>query len=230
MKRLFLIPARGGSKGIPGKNIKLLNGKPLINYSIELAREFADDSDICLSTDDTKIVECASQSGLKVPFLRPVTLSSDEAPMDGVILHAISYYADAANLPDQVILLQPTSPFRQMFHVKEALQEFTENIDMVVSVSNSKSNPYYNIFEEDQQGMLHISKGDGGISTRQKAPPVFIFNGAIYVINVPSFLKCKSLSKLKRIKKYLMEEKYSLDIDDDHDWNRAESLFRSNAQ
>ena len=230
MKRLFLIPARGGSKGIPGKNIKLLNGKPLINYSIELAREFADDSDICLSTDDTKIVECASQSGLKVPFLRPVTLSSDEAPMDGVILHAISYYADAANLPDQVILLQPTSPFRQMFHVKEALQEFTENIDMVVSVSNSKSNPYYNIFEEDQQGMLHISKGDGGISTRQKAPPVFIFNGAIYVINVPSFLKCKSLSKLKRIKKYLMEEKYSLDIDDDNDWNRAESLFRNNAQ
>lgn len=230
MKRLFLIPARGGSKGIPGKNIKLLNGKPLINYSIELAREFADDSDICLSTDDTKIVECASQSGLKVPFLRPVTLSSDEAPMDGVILHAISYYADAANLPDQVILLQPTSPFRQMFHVKEALQEFTENIDMVVSVSSSKSNPYYNIFEEDQQGMLHISKGDGGISTRQKAPPVFIFNGAIYVINVPSFLKCKSLSKLKRIKKYLMEEKYSLDIDDDNDWNRAESLFRSNAQ
>ena len=230
MKRLFLIPARGGSKGIPGKNIKLLNGKPLINYSIELAREFADDSDICLSTDDTKIVECASQSGLKVPFLRPITLSSDEAPMDGVILHAISYYADAANLPDQVILLQPTSPFRQMFHVKEALQEFTENIDMVVSVSNSKSNPYYNIFEEDQQGMLHISKGDGGIFTRQQAPPVFIFNGAIYVINVPSFLLCKSLSKLKRIKKYLMEEKYSLDIDDDHDWNRAESLFRSNAQ
>ena len=116
MKTIFLIPARGGSKGIPGKNVKLLNGKPLLHYSIELARAFTDDANVCVSTDDEAIVKCAAAVNLQVPFLRPTELSTDNAPMDGVVSHAIHYFGNTGIAPDCIILLQPTSPFRQAFN------------------------------------------------------------------------------------------------------------------
>ena len=106
-KILFVIPARGGSKGIPGKNIKPLCGKPLIGYSIEVAREFADD-DICLSTDDPAIAGVAEeQFGLRVPFLRPAELATDRSGTYGVLLHALDFYAARGRLYDTLVLLQP---------------------------------------------------------------------------------------------------------------------------
>lgn len=108
-KILFVIPARGGSKGIPGKNIKPLCGKPLIGYSIEVAREFADDDDICLSTDDPAIAGVAEeQFGLRVPFLRPTELATDRSGTYGVLLHALDFYAARGRLYDTLVLLQPT--------------------------------------------------------------------------------------------------------------------------
>ena len=112
MKSLFLITARGGSKGIPHKNIKPLNGKPLIYYAIDVARQFVEDEDICVSTDGDDIIKTVEDYNLKVLFKRPAELASDTAGSDEVILHAVQYYEALGRLYDNIVLLQPTSPFR----------------------------------------------------------------------------------------------------------------------
>ena len=137
MKILYLIPARGGSKGIPHKNIKLLHGKPLIQYSIEVARKFAVDDDICISTDDLQIKAVAEGLGLKVPFLRPDYLASDTAGTSDVIIHALDFYSKQGKEYDVVVLLQPTSPLRTVQNVKDCLAIYTDEYDMVTTVKES---------------------------------------------------------------------------------------------
>lgn len=223
---LFLIPARGGSKGIPGKNTKLLKGKPLIHYSIEYARQFVADEFICLSTDSADIAACAKEIGLDIPFLRPGELATDQAGSYGVIKHAVNFYLERGKGIKRIVLLQPTSPFREKFHLEEALRVYDETVDMVTSVTESAANPYYNLFEEDNNGLLQISKGDGRISRRQDAPPVFAYNGSIYIINVQAILRSDNFSHFSRVKKYVMEEKYALDLDTKRDWDFAEFLLK----
>ena len=106
MKTLYLIPARGGSKGIPHKNIRPLCGLPLIGYSINVAREFADDRDICLSTDDPEIAETARKMGLDVPFMRPDSLATDKSGSYEVMLHALDFYHNRGVDYDRLVLLQ----------------------------------------------------------------------------------------------------------------------------
>lgn len=227
MKLLFIIPARGGSKGLPGKNIKLLNGKPLIHYSIEIARKFVEDKDICVSTDDIQIVKCVNEIGLEIPFLRPSELAKDNSSTNDVIIHALNFYAQEGIEYDSVVVLQPTSPLRQVFHVTEAISKFDLiNDDMVVSVVETKSNPYYVLFEETDSGYLKKSK-EGDYVSRQECPKVYEYNGAVYVISVNSLKKMK-IVKFSKIKKYLMEEKYSIDIDTGLDWMICEELLKSN--
>src|SRR5574344_397852 len=122
MNILTIIPARGGSKGIPHKNIKPLNGKPLIYYTIDCARAICNDEDICVSTDDAEIISVVEQYGLKVPFVRPAELASDTAGTYEVLLHALDFYEKQGRHYDVVLLLQNTSPFRSSLHVKEALE------------------------------------------------------------------------------------------------------------
>ena len=117
---LIIIPARGGSKGIPRKNIKPLNGKPLIYYAIDTARAITTDANICVSTDDQEIKSVAEAYGLRVPFLRPVELSTDTAGTYEVLLHALDYYEKLGKQFKIVLLLQTTSPFRTVEQVKEA--------------------------------------------------------------------------------------------------------------
>jgi len=119
MNILYLIPARGGSKGIPHKNIKSLAGKPLIYYSIDVARELTTDDNICVSTDDNEIIKVVENYGLKVPFKRPDELATDNATTNDVILHAINFYESIGKQYDIIVLLQPTSPLRKSQHVKE---------------------------------------------------------------------------------------------------------------
>lgn len=154
MKPLIVIPARGGSKGVLRKNIKVLGNKPLIQYTIDAAKGVFDDEFICVSTDDFEIKSVVEQLGLKVPFLRPNELASDTAGTYEVLLHAISFYESKGYFPDTLILLQPTSPFRTSAHIKEALKLYDESIEMVVSVKETKANPYYILFEEDSNGYL----------------------------------------------------------------------------
>ena len=152
MIALVVIPARGGSKGVPRKNIKLLNKKPLIHYTIEAARKVFEDQYIYVSTDSTDIKSISEQTGLTVPFLRPEFLATDEAKTEDVLIHSINYFFDKNDYyPDYIVLLQPTSPFRNGTHIREAISLFDKNCDMIVSVKETKSNPYYVLFEEDDR-------------------------------------------------------------------------------
>lgn len=224
MNILVIIPARGGSKGIPGKNIKLLGGKPLIYYAIDVARAIVDDTHICVSTDDDQIIRVVEQYGLSVPFIRPTELATDTAGSYGVLLHALSFYESKSEHFDAVVLLQVTSPFRTVNHVREALNLYNKDLDMVVSVKETDSNPYYLCFEEDTEGMLHISKGDGHYTRRQDCPPVYEYNGAIYIIN-PERMKAMPLNKFKKRVKYVMDREHSVDLDTMMDWMIAEYMI-----
>ena len=219
MKPLVVIPARGGSKGIPHKNIKLLGGKPLICYAIDAARQFTSDENICVSTDDD-----VEDYGLKVPFKRPDYLATDHAGTNGVLLHALDFYKQKGNHYDVIVLLQATSPFRRAEDVIEAVKLYDDSIDMVTSVMPAKCNPYYDGFEDNAEGLLTISKGDGTIERRQDAPQVWQQNGAVYVIN-PVQLKAKGLAGMTRIRKYIMDELHSVDLDNMLDWKIAEIML-----
>ena len=208
---LFIIPARGGSKGLPRKNILPINGKPMICYTIDAARGVTSDDHICVSTDDAEIKQVAEDFGLHVPFLRPAELATDTAGSREVILHAINYYKKAGKNYSKVCLLQPTSPLRTSIHIAEANAIWNECLDMVVSVKESKANPYFNLFEEDESGFLRISK-DGNYIRRQDAPKVWEYNGAIYIINFNSLIK-GTFSNFEKIIKYPMDQITSIDVD-----------------
>ena len=224
MKTLVIIPARGGSKGIPRKNIKPLNGKPLIYYSIDCARAICSDEDICVSTDDAEIISVVEQYGLKVPFVRPAELASDVAGTYEVLLHALDFYEKQGRHYDAVVLLQNTSPFRKSEQVKEALGMYNANVDMVVSVKECAANPYYCVFEEDAEGYLHVCKGDGNIFRRQDAPKVYEYNGAIYIMNAAT-LRTTHMHKMQKRVKYVMDDLSSFDLDTMWDWQIAEAII-----
>lgn len=224
MKPLFVIPARGGSKGIPGKNIKPLCGKPLITYSVEVARQLADDCDICVSTDDVRIANVVRSVGLDVPFMRPDYLATDGCGTYEVLLHAVKFYEDMGRNYDTLVLLQPTSPMRTAEDVRAAIDAYSSDIDMVVTVTEAASNPYYNCYETDENGFLHLSKGDGRYVRRQDAPKAWEYNGAVYVININS-LKQMPLSQFPKRKMVEMSRERSIDLDTSLDWIIAETIM-----
>ena len=218
---LVIIPARKGSKGIPGKNKKVLAGKPLIEYTIEAALGVFPSEKICLSTDDIDILKIGLKHGIDQKILRPISLSTDNTSAREVILHEVYHCGRDV---ETIIYLQPTSPMRKASHIREALDIYNSNeADMVVSVSRSKSNPYFNMFEENKDGFLTLSK-QANIISRQHSPEVFEYNGAIYIINCKK-LKSHPLSEFKKVKKYLMTRENSIDIDDNLDWITAETLI-----
>lgn len=226
MTPLYIIPARGGSKGIPHKNIKPLGGKPLICHTIDSARGAgARASHILVSTDDPAIAEVARAYGQPVPFMRPAELATDTSGSREVMLHAMDF-ADKEGLEyDCVVLLQPTSPLRTAADITGALALYNPDIDMVVSVCEAASNPYYTCFEQDAgDGFLHISKGDGLYTRRQDCPKVWEYNGAVYVIN-PLSLRRQPLGAFKRRVPFVMPRGRSIDLDTPTDWLIAETLI-----
>lgn len=226
MRYLFIIPARGGSKGLKGKNIKDLCGKPLILYSLQYARLFTDDSNICVTTDSQEIADVVRSARYTLPFLRPDNLSGDATGMRDVLIHAIDTYEEKGYIFDGVVLLQPTSPFRCRHFFEEASSLFTSQIDMVVAVNESKANPYFNLFEENKEGFLQLSKTSTAVS-RQETPKIYQYNGNLYVIKINSLRLYDSLSKLPQIVKYVIPAEYGIDIDNLSDWNNAEYLLNN---
>lgn len=223
MSPLVVIPARGGSKGLPGKNIKPLNGKPLIAYTIEAALELFPKELVCVSTDSEEIAACSRSCGANIPFMRPTDLASDTASSREVLLHALSHYENKGQYFDVVILLQPTSPFRNAGDIEKAVNLYEEALDMVVSVKEAKANPYFVLMEEDAQGFLYKSK-QASFTRRQDCPSVYQINGAVYVINV-SGLKAQAMADFTKVKKMVMDERSSHDIDNLYDWQIAECLI-----
>lgn len=221
---IVVIPARGGSKGVPGKNIKMLEGKPLIQYTVDAAREIFADKDIIVSTDNEEIRRNVEERGLEVPFLRPPHLATDQAGTHEVLLHAIDEVEKKGIFPKTLVLLQPTSPFRNSTHIKEALEIYHPGLEMVVSVKETASNPYYVLKEENENGFLENSK-KGNFRRRQDCPKVWELNGAIYIINIEAIKKRKT-AEFQKVKKYVMDEISSHDIDSVLDWEVAKTLLK----
>lgn len=219
---LVVIPARGGSKGLPEKNIRNLCGKPLIAYSIDVARMITSDENICVSTDDEKIIEVVENYGLKVPFVRPVDLAIDTATTNDVLLHAVEYYEKQGMFFDRLLLLQPTSPLRTVDEIREAIAMFNNDIDMVVSVMKSHAPAV--LCNDNEDGFVQLVYNKKALG-RQSLPDFYEYNGAIYVINVQS-LKDKGLGGFDRCLKYVMSKETSIDIDDIYDFMLAESIIR----
>jgi N-acylneuraminate cytidylyltransferase len=222
---LVIIPARGGSKGVPAKNIKLLGGKPLLQYTIEAALAITTRENIIVSTDSEEIKKVAEGLEIAVPELRPKELATDTAGTYEVLLHEIKKLESRGKFFSHLVLLHPTSPFRKGHHIKEALGEYNNSIDMVVSVKETKANPYYVLREEDENGFLIPSKNSLA-TRRQDVPKVWEINGAIYIINIES-LKVKPINQFKKVKKYVMDEISSHDIDTMMDWRMAEVMIKN---
>lgn len=226
MRILYLIPARKGSKGLPGKNIKFLGDKPLIEYSIDFAlNNLKLDDELCISTNDEAVIEIAKSKGISIPFIRPEELANDNASSYDVIIHAINHYEKLNQTFEAVLLLQPTSPFRIQDDFTRLFKEYNFEIDMIVSVKLAKENPYFTLFEENSEGFLNKSKV-GNFERRQDCPEVYAFNGSMYLINVKSIKKSR-IAEFKNVKKIIMPEARSVDIDTLADWTLAEFYLKN---
>lgn len=186
MSILITICARGGSKGIPGKNIKVLNGQPLIAYTINIAKKFEElhSSKITLSTDDEKIAKTAANYGLMSEYRRPVTLASDSAGKIDTIRDVLLYEERKTDKPFDFILdLDITSPLRTLEDLESAFNDFKNNKNALslFSVNKAARNPYFNMVEEGKDGFVKLVKSSSSaIMTRQSAPEVYDLNASFY--------------------------------------------------
>ncbi len=224
MKILAVIPARGGSKGLPKKNIKVLGNKPLITWSIKAAKASRLVHKTMVTSDDETIISISKAAGAEIPFVRPDHLASDTASSKDVLIHTIDHYKSQGEQYDYIVLLQPTSPFRKADDIDKAIElAKSTNADMVVSVKETASNPYYVLFEENEKGHLENSK-KGHFTRRQDCPTVYEYNGSIYVIKVSALYRENSLTFEKTVK-YIMDDFHSVDIDTQIDFDFAELLL-----
>jgi CMP-N,N'-diacetyllegionaminic acid synthase len=229
MKILAIIPARGGSKGVPGKNKKLLHGKPLIQYSIDAALQSNYISEVLVTTDDEEIMTIAKSLGANVPFMRPKYLAEDTTPTLPVIQHAISHFEAEGKQFDAICLLQPTSPFRPKGFLDKALETFMEKqTDSLVSVLvvPHQYNPHWT-FEPNKNGTLQIATGENDIiPRRQELPKAYHRDGSIYItktniIQIENSLYGNSLSYI------VSDENYYVNIDTEDDWQKASELAKT---
>jgi N-acylneuraminate cytidylyltransferase len=184
MKILGLITARGGSKGVPGKNIKFLGDISLLSYTAHAANQSKLLHKSILSSDDAEIIEVAKKEQIEVPFVRPYELANDTATSISVVQHAVEYLESIGEYYDAVCLLQPTSPFREKGFIDAAIQKFiAEDADALVSVLPvpHEYNPHW-IFEPNSSGFLQISTGEKTIiSRRQDLPKSYFRDGSVYI-------------------------------------------------
>lgn len=231
-KILGIITARGGSKGIPGKNIKELAGKPLIAYTIEAAQKSGVFDRLIVSTDDEKIAEVAKQYGCEVPFMRPVELAGDTTPHTPVLIHAITWLYDNENYkPDFVMILQPTAPLRNAIHIREAVALLDQNnADSVVSVSEVPSHHHPRWQHTiDVYNRMAIFTGEPFteiVRRKQDLSKTYARNGAIYVFKTNLlFDSIKPNFYGNHVTAYIMKPEESVNIDTMEDWQEAERIL-----
>lgn len=222
---LAIIPARGGSKGLPGKNIKLLNEKPLIAHTILEAKNSRYINRIIVSTDDNAIAEIANQWGAEVPFMRCANLATDESKSNDVILDVLKWLKENDNyIPDYIMLLQCTSPLRESKHIDEAIDLLFENsADAIVSVKECEENPYWMKILVDNKIKSFINSNNA-ILRRQELPNIYSLNGAIYMTKTQFFLEHKDWYGDNTIA-YIMDKESSIDVDDILDFKLAELIL-----
>ena len=227
MRCLGLINARGGSKGIPGKNIKLLNGKPLIAYSIEAGLAASRISRVVVSTDSTEIAEVARQHGADVPFMRPLGLASDTALQLDAIRHAVSFLEAEGDFYDVIVLLQPTCPLRSYLDVDKAVDLMEKSAaDTVISVMQVHGqHPLTMYVGGPENTLLPLMDSNKAGVLRQEFPRVLWRNGAIYGIRRDVLMDQNTLYGSKVVG-YEMPEECSANIDEPVDWIVTEALLQ----
>jgi len=232
MRILGVITARAGSKGVPGKNTRPLAGKPLLRYTIDAANESGVFDRLILSTDDAAAAEIAVAAGCEVPFIRPSHLAADDTPHLPVMQHALEWLRERGDTPDWVMILLPTSPLRQPWHVREAVDlAFKSGADSVVGVDQLPDhfNPMRTV-KVDDNGWARLFVGDAPVKRRpgrrQDMPAAWVLNGAIYLLRTSVLFDPIEPSLYgDRVAAYRMTPPYGFNIDEVEDWATAERLL-----
>jgi CMP-N,N'-diacetyllegionaminic acid synthase len=227
---LALVPARGGSKGVPRKNVRDLAGRPLLQWSVDAARASKQVGRIVVSTDDPAIADVARSGGAEVPFLRPAELARDETPGADPVIHAIEWLAkNESYRPDLVLLLQPTSPLRTTADIDGAIHlALDSGSDPVVSVTVPAQHPYW-MKRVDEAGHLHdLITQATPTARRQDLPECYAVNGAIYLI-APDLLIERRTWFTGRTRGYVMPPERSIDIDTEWDFRMAAAVLAAMA-
>ncbi len=224
MRILGIIPARGGSKGVPGKNTRLLGNMPLLAYTAEAAKQSGLLSKIIVTTDSEEIGAVAKNCGIEVPFIRPAHLAEDTTPALPVVQHALNYFAEQEKQFDAVCLLQPTYPFRVPGFIDACIKKFAEkNAGTLISVRPvpHQYNPHW-VFEKNKDGFLRMATGDSSIiPLRQQLPEAFIRDGNVYIIKTEVIQLQNSLYG-KNLAFEVSDAQWYVNIDTIADWNEAE--------
>jgi len=228
MRILGIIPARGGSKVIPGKNIKYLGEKPLLAYTVEAASKSKLLSRSILSSDSEEIIEVGSKFEIEAPFVRPAQFAEDDTPTIDVIKHALTFFTKKNIQFDAVCILQPTTPFRREGLIDDAIRDFESgNFDSLISVREvpHEFNPHWTF--EEENGKLKISTGEKQIiSRRQELPKAYHRDGAIYLTKTEVVLKQNSLFG-KNIGFIKNSDQHYVNLDTQADWEKAERILKS---
>lgn len=229
MSILCTICARGGSKGVPKKNIRALHGKPLIAYTIELALACPQISRVAVSTDSVEIAEIAKEFGAEVPYIRPAHLATDESSKLPAIQHLVRHYIEEMKfVPDYIVDLDPTSPLRIMEDVKQCIDLIINDTecDSVITGYKSNKNPYFNMVELDNSGFAFLSKKpEGEVLRRQDAPVVYAMNASVYAWKTDILFQREDIIS-GRTKFIEMPEDRSIDIDSEIDFKLVELIMK----
>ena len=224
--KIAIIPARGGSKRLPGKNIKLLGGKPLIAWTIEAAIRSNVFDHVFVSTDSEEIASVSRDYGAKVPFLRPAELSSDTATTNDVVTHLISWFEkEYSQEASNIAILQPTSPFRNAEHIIEAFEEMkTKHAKAIVSVCELE-HPIQFCNQLGLDGSMDGFIKKENNKRTQDLEPYYRLNGAIYIFDRKYVGRISELYSMGTFA-YVMSSKVSIDIDTENDFKLAEFLIK----
>jgi len=224
MPTIATICARGGSRGVPGKNIRPLAGKPLIVHTIEQARACRTLDAVYVSTDDPAIADVARAAGAKVPFLRPAELATDQAAKMPVIQHLVREVESAGVAVERIVDLDPTSPLRELRDIETCIGLLDDATDAVITGYEAEKNPYFNMVELGREGYAQLVKQPAqAVHSRQAAPRVYAMNASIYVWHR------RTLDKglwNGRVRLHIMPRERSVDIDSELDFKLVELLMK----
>lgn len=225
MKILALIPARGGSKRLPGKNIRILDGKPLIVWSIDVAKDIPEICDILVSTDNSAIAEVCKEADAYVPWLRPAELATDTASSVDVALHALDWYEAEKGAVDGLLLLQPTSPFRTKITISKGIELFVKHDRQpVLGVSLTHAHPMW-IFKMEGDYLVPFMQEHGLRTRSQDLPPAYVVNGTFYLVSPAELRAGRSFVGEKTIPLLIESRQEALDIDTEWDFRMAEAII-----
>jgi CMP-N,N'-diacetyllegionaminic acid synthase len=223
---LGLVPARGGSKGVPGKNVRPLAGHTLLEYTARAARESGVIDRVILSTDSPEIADAGRRAGLEVPFMRPAALAADNTPMLPVIEHALAEIARGGWSPDIIVLLQPTSPLRRPLHIRDAVHLLrdtgADSVVTVVEVPRHLSPDY--VMRVDEGRLKPFLPGGARVTRRQDARPAYSRDGTVYAFRRSTIERFGGIYG-DDCRPLVIDASESLSIDSPADWDEAERLL-----